>query len=134
MISERRFFFRVPPAASTGSLQRATHTFLRFPRTTKLPLWYRRRIISAFLSPDVRLGSAIPVAIIRMCLLKSSTTLPLNEFRQCTLFESEVLAYLEVRQLLCPTPSGSLVHPGNRNPQQFCYFMNGQKAALTWSL
>ena len=102
MTSERRMLFRVPSAASTGSLQRATQAFFRFPRITKLPDWYRRRIIGVFLSPEVRLGSAIPTDIIRTRPAESSTTLPLNEIQQCVFFEPEVFAYPKVRQLFWP--------------------------------
>jgi hypothetical protein len=113
MISERRMLFRVPSGASTGSLQRATQTSFRFPRTTKLPVWYRRRIIGVSLSPEVRLGSAIPSDIIRTRPPESSTTLPLDEILQSAHLEPEVFSDLEVGQLLWPTPSASLVDPGD---------------------
>ena len=57
--------------------------------------------------------------------------LPLNKFKQCAFFESKVFAYLEVGQLLWPMSPGSLVHPGNGNPQQFRHVMNSKKATLT---
>src|SRR6266436_474350 len=134
MISERRMLFRVPSDEITGSLQRATQTLFRFPRSTKLPVWYRRRIIGVSLSPEVRLGSAIPTDIIRTRLAESSTTLPLNEFHQCAFFESEVFADLEVGQLLWPMPSGSLVHPGNGNLQQLRNLVNGEQISFASSL
>src|SRR5712664_2859349 len=118
MISERRTLFRVPSGAITGSLQRATQTFFRFPRTTRLPVWYRRRIIGASLSPEVRLGSAIPADILPARLTESSTMLPLNKFKQRPFLESNVFADLEVGQSLWPMPPSPFIDPGNGNVQQ----------------
>src|SRR5258708_12433648 len=91
-------------------------------------------MIGVFVSPEVRLGSAIPTDIIRTRPAESSTTLPLDEIRQCTLFESEVFADLKVGKLFWSMPSSSLVYPGNTNLQQVCHLMNSVKISATSSL
>ena len=40
--------FTEPSTCSTFSLHRITHTLLRFPRTMRLPSWYRVRAIPSF--------------------------------------------------------------------------------------
>src|SRR3984893_2486010 len=108
--SDRRTRWIVPPMLSTSSLHLATHTLLLLPRRVKLPFWYRERVIS-FLSPDARLGSAVPERIIRVSILESSTTLPLNEFSYGGFFESKILTELHMRKLIAVSPSCALVHP-----------------------
>src|SRR5664279_482855 len=90
---DRRTRRSLPSEPSTSSLHLATHTLLRLPRRVKFPLWYRERVIS-FLSPDARLGSAVPEWIIRLAIPESSTTLLSNKVHDRGLFESKVLTKL----------------------------------------
>lgn len=47
-VSPRCMRFTEPSGCSTSALHRMTHTLLRLPRTTRLPSWYRGRVILSF--------------------------------------------------------------------------------------